>query len=298
MINVLALKENHTIYQILREISGDIDFDLNIIGLDEQINGMNQHNFYKNQSLYEKPFLLYIEEFLAFQNPDILSHPNFKGLVTHITDTYNNLYKTYNTKVYHLPLSSHNKDSQRILNKIDSIISNRPVKFIAWGSWSDYEDNNFYNRGGEKIDELMSQLLDRGLNVNLTFKTINHLNSKQKYPNNINLIPSYLSNDEMDNIFYDCDLFLLPSKQVHSASLTYAMSFGMPCIVSDGWGINEFCNEVNSINIGDLEKIVHVCENRQDLKLMQENTMSYYSTNHSRNAHIINFKNLIETIKN
>lgn len=297
MITVSALKEDHTIYRILREISSGIDYDLNIIGLDEQIHGMNQHEFYKNPSLYERPFLLYIEEFTAFQKPDVLNHPHFKGFVTHITDTYNNLYKTYDTQVFHLPLSSSTKELEKVNKSIDSVISDKPVKLVAWGSWSDVADYNFENRGGSNIDNLMLSLLDNGVDVNLTFKTNNYLNSKQKYPNNINVIPRYLSDSEMDEIFYDCDMFLLPSKQVHSASLTYAMSFGMPCIVSNGWGINEFCNDVNSINIVNLEKIIYVCQNRNSLKLMRENTLSYFFTNHSRESHSVNFKNLINSIK-
>jgi len=293
-MDVKALKHNHTLYEILREISCDVTKDINIIGLDDPYMGMN-NPFYKDSNLYSKPFILYAEEISTFNNPNIIHNENYLGFISHIKKTCSTISETFGFETFHLPLSSKEKENDLIIKNFDSLINtDRPINLVAWGSWQDYNNSNFVNRGGNEIDDLINHLLSVGLNIVLYIKTNQHLKCFEHYPNNVKIINSYLSESELDEIYYNCDLFLLPAKQVHSVSLTYAMSFGIPCIVSNGWGFDEFCNSMNSINYTDVHKIINLIKERNKLLILRKNTLNYFNVNHNRKNHINNLKKILE----
>jgi len=296
MIDVQALKYSHTLYNILREVSANISYDVNIIGLDDPYSAMN-NPFYINNNLYSKPFILYTEEINAFNNPNIINHKNYLGFVSHIKNTCSTISEKYGFETYHLPLSSKEKKINRLNESFESLLNtDRPINLVAWGSWQDHNNTNFINRGGNEIDILVNHLLNLGLNINLYIKTSQNLECFKNYPDKVKIINSYLLDDDLDNIFYNCDLFLLPSKQVHSVSLIYSMSFGIPCIVSNGWGFSEFCNEMNTINYLDMDKIVDTIRNRNKLFLLRKNTLNYFNINHNRENHINNFKKILDNL--
>lgn len=294
MISVFAWKSDHTLYDIIRQSSKDIDLDINIIGLDHPVNGMNIPYYnHENPYIYDKPFFLYIEEYNTFQMPNILQHPNFKGFISHIKDTCEILWNNHKTKVFHVPLSSKDRPTKIVSKHIDSL-NERSVNLIAWSSWNDIHDNNFFNRGGSLVDQLFIHLMEQGCDVTLSMRTLQELSAKKRFPERVNIYREYMEKENMDNIFSNGDLFLLPSVQVHSISLTYAMSFGMPSIVSEGWGMDEFCNDINSVNIKDLDKVVELCNNREELKRKRKNTFSFYSTNYSDTSYTQRFKTALQ----
>ena len=144
------------------------------------------------------------------------------------------------------------------------------------------------------------------------------LPSQNKYPKNVNIIHDYLPKNKLEDIMYGQDVFLLPSKQVHSASLTEAFSFGMPSIVSNGWGMSEFCVDDFNCLMHEIEptsfrrwlgkppyesflnniipRIKSLCNNRELLIKKSENTLSWYMTNHCRENHINNFARLLNYV--
>tara|TARA_R110000824_G_scaffold283017_1_gene471330 strand:+ start:2329 stop:3228 length:900 start_codon:yes stop_codon:yes gene_type:complete len=281
MISLFAWKIDHTLYDIVRDAVKDIGLDINIIGLDHPEAGMNLSYYNSdNPQIYDKPFFLYIEEYRTFQNEAILTHHNFRGFISHIKNTCEILWNNHKTKVFHVPLSSKDKAVDTVSKHIDSL-NQRPVNLIAWSSWNDIHDNNFFNRGGSLVNQLFIDLVEHGCDVTLSLRTLKSLSAKERFPQRVSVYREYMKKEDMDNIFSNGDLFLLPSVQVHSVSLTYAMSFGMPSVVSEGWGINEFCNDINSINIKNIDKIVELCNNREELKTKRRNTFSFYSTNYS-----------------
>lgn len=295
MINIFAIKNDHTLYNILRNIFKNIDFDCNIIGLDDPTYGMNLP-FYSNSSFYQKPFFLYLEEFKTFQNESILKNTNFLGFISHIKNTCEQAFDAYNCRVFHLDLSSPLKDESTILNNIDSLLSDRPINLMAWGSWIDINDNNFFERGGDKIDEIACYLLQKNININLTFRTKRHLKCKSLFPEKVNVITEYLPENELEKLYYNSDIFMLPSRQVHSCSLTNAMSFGLCLIVSDGWGMEEYCNKMNSINYKDIDAITNICLDRKSLATKRLNSFTNYKVKHSTNIHAEKAKILIQSI--
>ena len=296
MINIFAAKNDHTLYNILRNSFKDIDFDCNIIGLDYQAFGMNSP-FYLNDEFYKKPFFLYLEEFITFQREEIIKNKNCLGFISHIKNTCEQLINEYNCNVYHLELASPDKNSDAVLNSIESLRSDRPINLIAWGSWSDVLDNNFFERGGDKVDELACSLLQNNININLTFRTTKNLKCKNLFPDKVNVIRDYISENELERLYYKSDIFLLPSRQVHSCSLTNAMSFGLCSIVSDGWGINEYCNKLNSINYKETNEIIDICSNKEKLILKRFNSFVNYKLKYSSNIHVEKAKNRIKLVE-
>ena len=169
MIKVFALKNEHTLYTILREIVKGIDEEAHIIGLDDPTQGMNLP-YYNDDNLYSKPFFLYMEEYNAFRKPEMISHENFRGFISHIKSLCERLYKDFECEVFHLPLSSSDKDLNQINKGINSL-DDRIINLVAWGSWNDVNDNNFNARGGPEVDNLVTQLLDNNCNIRLSMRT-------------------------------------------------------------------------------------------------------------------------------
>jgi glycosyltransferase involved in cell wall biosynthesis len=295
MINIFAIKNDHTLYNVLRNTFKSIDFDCNIIGLDDPHSGMNLP-FYSNEEFYKKPFFLYLEEFKTFRREEIINNKNFLGFISHIKNTCEQVFEKYNCNTYHLDLSSPDKNYSIILQNIESLKSDRPINLIAWGSWIDINDNNFFERGGDKVDDIACYLLQNNININLTFRTNKNLKCKNLFPDKVNIIKEYISENELQELYYKSDIFLLPSRQVHSCSLTNAMSFGLCLIVSDGWGMDEYCNKLNSINYNEINQITDICSNREKLIQKRLNSLRNYKLKHSSNIHKEKAKNLIEII--
>jgi hypothetical protein len=328
MINIISIKKNHTLYEILKSIVKDFDHNINILGLDSP-GGINEA-IYLNRENFELPFFLYLEEPTTFDGITseeapwspvdkevlnlFLDNKNFVGFISHIKDTCRLMTERYKKNCYHLPLSSSDKDLSLIRQRIESLHEGRSVNLFASSSWLDVNDHNFFNRGGIIIDELISRLLSDNVDINLTYKSPRLLSSQNEYPKNTNIFHEYLPKNKLEDVMYRQDIFLLPSRQVHSNSLTEAFSFGMLCVVSAGWGMSEFCVDdlnclMHKIESPSFERsknrhyedylnnivprIKNLCNNRELLIKKSENTLSWYLTNHCRENHINNFDRLL-----
>lgn len=294
MIHVHCEKKGHTLYDLIGnslEIFNN-DFDINIVGIDGNLSGP----FYQNniKKFANKPFFLYIEEPQYINTPELISSPNFRGFISHIKNTCEQLYIKYNYKTYYLPLYMDKKDTDRIHGLISTLKSRSRVNLLAWGSWNDITDNNFYNRGGHFIDSLVSNLLIKNCKVNLTFKTNKNLRCKSSFPDNVNIITKYLNKEQMEEIFYNSDIFLLPSKQVHSISLLYSMSFGLPCVVSNGWGMSEYCSDLNSIHYKDTDKIINIISDIDKLIHLRKQVLFDLNNRYNKKDYYDRFRNILE----
>lgn len=296
MISVLALKHDHTLYKILRELVKDLNYDFNIIGLDNPIAG-NYDAFYLNSELYSKPFFFYLEEPNCFRNSEILKNKNFLGFISHLKTTCNEMKNNFGVEVNYLELSSKEKNYSKIVENINSLRTNRPIRFVSWGSWVDHGDNNFFNRGGSESDRLLSELFEH-IDGQLIFRTNKYLNCKSKFPDRVELISRYIDESEMENFCYGADVFLLPAKQVHSVSLTYAMSFGLMLVVSDGWGFEEYCDDSNSVNYREINKILNICLNREELIKRRLNSLEKFKSKYTPSKHFDRFASIINVFNN
>jgi glycosyltransferase involved in cell wall biosynthesis len=50
----------------------------------------------------------------------------------------------------------------------------------------------------------------------------------------------FLPKNEWNSVWTSTDAYLLPAARIHVISILEAMSHGLPVIVSDGWGIEEY----------------------------------------------------------
>ncbi|MDE2010327.1 MAG: glycosyltransferase [Candidatus Omnitrophica bacterium] len=50
----------------------------------------------------------------------------------------------------------------------------------------------------------------------------------------------HLAENDMHELYSNHDVFVVPSVRIHSVSVARALMYGMPVIVSDGWGYKEF----------------------------------------------------------
>jgi hypothetical protein len=73
------------------------------------------------------------------------------------------------------------------------------------------------------------------------------------------------------------------------------MSFGMPCVVSDGWGMSEFCNSLTSLPVKNINAIVDIINDKEALKVKRRNTFSYYMSNHSRFSYVNSICEILHT---
>ena len=297
MVKIYCEKTKHTLYNTINEILShlSLDLDINIIGIDSILSSpFNESNM---PEFIKKPFFLYLEEPQYINTTELINHKNFRGFISHIKNACEQLYTKYNKKTYYLPLCMDRKDISRILDHISTLQNRDSVHLLAWGSWNDLADHNFYNRGGNAIDDLALDLLKNDCKVNLTFKTNKNLKCKSTFPNNVKVITKYLSKEEMDNIFYSADVFLLPSKQVHSMSLLYSMSFGLPCIVSNGWGMSEFCSDLNSILYTDIDKIKDIIRDKNKLIHLRKQVLFDLNNRYSKEDYSKRLYNILRDAK-
>jgi hypothetical protein len=240
-------KSGHTIYKYLRDITSETDYDVNILGIDE--NALLK-KFPKEA--FDKNFFFYTESVVNY-NPnhlDIIEHDNFRGFITHLSKTCSILWDMYKKPVFKLDLGifHRTKDEIDFIKKhIKKQCFSRDIKFLSTTTYNDTLDSNFLNRGGAISDILMQRLLDNEYNVRLTHKGQNRFNFSSYYPENLTLIQNYISDREMHDLFLKNSFYLLPSVQVHAASLTMAMSYGLIPVISEGYGFEEYCSDFNSI---------------------------------------------------
>jgi len=354
-LKVLAEKSSHGIYESLREAGRDIQHNVLIIGLDSErgakdaVETIARRFKTSADELLKTPFFLYLEDYITLVGTEnsvprdiasLLKHPNFLGVISHIKDTCVKVFTSLGIRCYHLPTSSTEKDATRISNRIASLSSDRPITLVHWGSYKDFTDDNAHNRGMGIVNQLVGGLLQKKVNVRLLMKNatlqrnmsksgygapalnprafapFKDENSLEQHAERVELVTEYLAGEELQELFYTGDIFLLPSRQVHSASLTNAFSYGMPVIGSTGWGMSEYCfNSFNSLT-GDvaeghfpyheieridgmyvermLPRLTALCGDRGLLAKMSENTLAWYNSNHSRENHKANLHGLVD----
>lgn len=326
MINIFTSipgKKEHSLYRKLEHITKDIDYNINILGVDENCTLLN----YPNGS-FSKKFFYYTEGVVNFpkQNLPILDNINFCGFISHLKDSCSDLWMKYKKPVYHLNLSANDRceNINRVKNKIMEDRFKEQINFVSTSTFQDYTDDNFYNRGGPVIDKIMLNLLTCGYNVKLTHRGANRFSFHHQYPDRLLVLSEYISDYDMDELLFQNCFYFLPSLQVHAASITKAMSFGLIPIVSNGAGLDEYCKKFNSINCFSYSKEIelhkqipnHIIENinecydnfeesffirfdelykdRNILATMRLNSLNYYMTNLQEKLHRISIKTILD----
>ena len=345
MINVWALKNEHPLYVLLRSALSEIDIDYNLhfIGMDipSSITNTGVRRQIETIISAKEKFFIYLEEPNTFagdvsagREPDkqlvsidksfydpIVNNPNFLGFISHLRITCSEMYKEYQSICYHLPLFSEEKDFNRIQKRIDSMVdNNRPINIINWmtwgcprrnsANWSSQAISDHYRMRGNGVSELIIKaLLESNHNITYTTRTHQDMSSRlDSFPNRhrINDICKFLEQDELDEVFYSGDIFMLHADQIRSLSSIYAMSFGMPCVIFDTWGTEElFKDNFNAIvskaddsGIEDsLTRVSRLINNREQLKVMSMNCINNFRIRHNKKEYIQRLARIIEISK-
>lgn len=296
-VNVFPSHKNfHPIYNQIRELTRDIQANVNILGVDEFCDLISHYP----EDSFCKKFFYYTEGVIDFpeDNLYVLEDPNFCGFISHITDSCSQLWWKYLKPVYNVNLSSREYSYNKVKEKIENSLHNDQIVFLSSSTYQDDRDTNFFNRGGLNIDSMFSFCLETGMNAVLRHRGSQKFKCASIYPDKVSYFPK-LSNDDFDEFLSDGDFYFLPSKQIHASSLSHAMSHGLIPIVSKGWGFGDYCFDFNSIVFDEnfFEKISFLYHNRDILVKMKLNVLNYYMTNLHSTIHSLSIKHIIESVK-
>lgn len=318
-----SIKTTHTLYHYLQSrcsnkfCFGDSDSDLIIVSL-EDVTSQSRIN---NVLSRGKKLLVYFEhigslvvdvdhEFIT----NLLSNPLFCGFVSHSADTCKLLKERFpNAKIFNVPVGVYNQDENKIEKRLES--HNGTLNFVFWSSWNDVNNNNFYGRGGFYADEIFLRVR-RQRNCTLTIRSHVALNSSREFPDSVRVIPQYLPQEELFNIYMASDLLFLTSAQAHFITIPEAMSFGLPIIGTTTWGFSEnvedkitgiiepcnqkweLCRDRGSLDCEYVDKVVDRLASlgKEDLKSMSLNALKYQRNCHNVDNYPNYFENILETL--
>lgn len=298
-VNVIpSTKKFHPIYNQIRELTKDINASVNILGVDEFCDLISHYD----ESVFDDKFFYYTEGVVDYpeENLHILNHANFCGFISHMKDSCTKLWHKYRRPVYHVNLSSREYCKSVVVDVIKSRLSgDQCITFLSSSTYLDDLDTNFANRGGLEINALMGFLLDSNFNVQLRHRGSQGFKTAKRYGSRIQLVGK-LNNQDFDEFLLSGDFYLLPAKQVHASSLSHALSYGLIPVVSDGWGMDEYCHGFNSLTLKESfpEEFLKLYYNRDQLVQMRLNCFNYYMTNLHSDSHRISIKHIIESTTN
>jgi glycosyltransferase involved in cell wall biosynthesis len=171
-----------------------------------------------------------------------LSLPNCRGIFTHMQSTMRSLQFLFpnlnRRKLFYVPPAY---DSPRPISPRSSSVP----QFTFFNSFA-AGHLNFVLRGGREVlsafDSLDRQRIDFRLviraQINLDALPLNH--QRLLHSPKVVWIQDPIPKSAMDQYLAESYAFLLPAYRIHVISTLQALNFGIPLIVSDGWGFNEF----------------------------------------------------------
>ncbi|MFQ3651167.1 MAG: glycosyltransferase family 4 protein, partial [Gemmataceae bacterium] len=177
----------------------------------------------------------------------LLESDECRGILTHIRSTAEMLPRLFQSeqiarKVFYAPLGVELLPAvQRPLRGRDE-----PIELLFTNSWSQGAIN-FKLRGGLDVLEAFRLLKLRYPRLRLTLRsTLPELHRHYQRivaSDDVQLIDRKVSNQEMQELHQRADIYLLPAARIHIVSLLGAMAHGLPVVVSDGWGFEEYVDD-------------------------------------------------------
>jgi glycosyltransferase involved in cell wall biosynthesis len=145
------------------------------------------------------------------------------------------------------------------INTKNNLLSVDRSNFTILFTNSYHDDpNNFFLRGGHFLLEAVKLLNQKYDNIKLIIRS----QIPAQIPGdllsnyNIKVYNMKMEDEDIDFLYRQSDVVVLPSIRVHSHSLCEALSYGLPVITTNGWGIEEFIqHRYNGYIINGFEKL-------------------------------------------
>ena len=179
----------------------------------------------------------------------LLSLDNCTAVISHLKSTHRMLSNLFDfpgleKKFRYMPIGWPVSETQ--MRKIDEYST---INFLFINSHGAHA-GQFVNRGGLEVVNAFMQASEYIKNISLTicgavpWEQLDP-SEKQFLENSscVTLKESYLTEREMISMFQQSHVFLIPSYSLHSMSTVQALSYGLPVVVSDGWGFDEFVSD-------------------------------------------------------
>lgn len=185
-----------------------------------------------------------------------------RGIVTHIKSTADNLSRLFNSekissKITYMPLGIKMPTVFHVVQK-----EKKEVHLLFNNSWHQ-DPRSFFLRGGLDVLSAFEKLRERYKNVYLTLRSSLPLHDSEylrvaknnNLPaldseylniiknNKVRVIKQFLTKSDWEMLMKESDIYLLPSDRIHVVSVLEAMSYGLPVVVSDGWGFEEYIHD-------------------------------------------------------
>jgi len=169
-----------------------------------------------------------------------------RGIITHIKSTAENLPRLFksekvSSKITYVPMGIKLPEVFRVIKK-----EKKEIHLLFNNSWHQ-DPRSFFLRGGLDVLSAFEKLRERYDNVFLILRSsLPYLDPECMNiikNNKVRVIKQFLSNSDWEMLMKESDIYLLPADRIHVVSILEAMSFGLPVVVSDGWGFGEYIQD-------------------------------------------------------
>lgn len=178
----------------------------------------------------------------------LFSLDNCRGIFTHIPQTIESLTSIFGKDLQHkfryIPIGYEQPKGVKPKKVGDTI------NFLFHGSFN-HTPLHFFLRGGFAFLEAFLRQADKYKNITYTIIYDEIGMSMMPYPyyrlikthTQIRYINRYLPKNEFEAELRKADVFVIPAHRTHSMSISQALSWGIPVLTSNGWGIDHYVKD-------------------------------------------------------
>lgn len=183
----------------------------------------------------------------------LLKRRECKCILTHMKLTENCLRKNFDAEIANkVRYVSMGVPKANVMCKTYQKPYGEKIRLLFTCSW---QQEGFSNRGGLDLLVAFDNLCNRYNNLELTMKCnlpdnlqVSFRDILYRRKDHIHVITRKLSDQEMDALMQNTDIFVLPAMDMHIISILNTMSMGIPLVVGDALGVEEYVEDnVNGV---------------------------------------------------
>jgi glycosyltransferase involved in cell wall biosynthesis len=189
---------------------------------------------------------------------------NFKGVVTHVKDSFNCIRGLFGdevaAKTKYMPLGVEVPDISGKRKK------GKELRILFHGS-THHTGTHFALRGGVELVEAFKVANAQNPNIKLSIVYTESLLREKGYDvdflknhPDIDYYGDYISRESMVNLLLNTEVLAIPGFRLHSGTCIQGMFYGSPVLASDGWGFSEYVKDGYNGLIAKGQKCSWKCE--------------------------------------